>query len=370
VTAADVVAAQAMMLDHLRTPDSARNSQPGNAKPMTITLDDGEAFDVPFSKLGDMIDVIVQRGGDDLDSDKPLGRATAAPIVAYGVAFARPYRVLENMTGPLARRADTLPDELTLLGQGEHSVCPPRPHGFAVLERGMPFLAEADPDAPAYGEPGISLVTWTMVGNGVEVDHMRPDLPADAAWIVVVWDDIRRWRTLNPEERGQGYHTVVDGFPFVPVQVQVLNVGDDLAATAPAGHPFMSQYGPYRHPLRVVFALWQMLGETVPGVEVDRSDEPAGRRAFRAARRAGLNRPQAEVTTVVLRAERRPTVNPGSGRPHTSRVEIEGYWAWRWIGSEAAGTRMRVRRFVRKHWSCNDESLPVRKNKIVSELRR
>ena len=372
-TAADIVRMQADLLDGFRT----RIPGESNGYAHVVQTASGKRIEYPVSTVGKIIDLLMFGPSGTVDEyTRPLftslnhtGREWAPPltsagIVGHGVAQARAYRIQENMTDAVLRRADALPDD-TRFGLDEDQIRPPRPAGFAYFCEPVPHRARPGgrPD-----DPGIGLITWTAM---VDMDEIA-DEPRELAWVVVVWDDVMRTRILGEVGRNIGREVPRNKQRFVPVTAFAITPGHLT------GGPLLpiKQFGEaqMRSPIHTVAALWQLLGETIPAVSgdhverVEQAAEEADRRSRRTARAAGVDEP--EVTTVVLRRERRPVQNPGTGRKPEYRVEVDAYEAWRWVGSERLGTRKRVRRTIRKHWSCNDESLPVRERVVVSELRR
>lgn len=356
--AEEIVALQAELLEefHIPDPDAPYQVRFG------VQMGGGGEYVVPVSKMGRIVDLVLY--GDVPDwKDYRAGSQnarTVSPAVAYGLSVGRTYRVQENMTAPIVERADALPAG-TVFGLGDGEIQPPRPDGFAWFEELVPYR----PVAPGHDvtEPGIGVITWSSIANANLLGE-----PVELLWLVVVWDDIGRsawWK--SGEDRGDGYGPLTgSGSRFVPVTATVMRPGETLNGTPIPPRKLGDK--PIRNPSHVVAALWQMLGETVPsGDRAEQESETIDRRTQRRARRAGMSE-RSEVTTVVLRQERRPVQNPGSGQPRTERVWVEPYDAWRWVGS--GDNRRRVRRRVAGHWSVNNEELPIRQRRVVSELRR
>lgn len=331
-TASEVVALQADMLDMFFLPHP---DYPGVRSAME--LGGGGQFVVPRSQMGDMIDL------------EALGRKaetlvgpTLAPAVACGLSIGRTYRVQENMSVPIAERADAMASTLRIFDD----VKPPSASGFVWLDEPIPHDVRGHIEND---DPGYSAITWTC-----SVDDR--DDPHTLIYITTLWADLyhRSWWDAPPKQ-----FTLTTR--FCPVTVVAVKAGGRV------GGPTLTATDT-RSPMRLVAALWQMLTETLPasdGGRVEHTDEDVDRRAQRRARRSGID---AAVTTVVLRRESRPTRHPGSGTPWDSKVWIDEREAWRWIGS--GDTRRKVRRNVRGHWSVNNDELPVRDRRIVSELRR
>ena len=371
--AARVLARRSEILDAFHVPHPDRRGG-GSA----MVMGDGQSLEVPRSQMSEAVDLLARRMRLITARTPSL-----APAVAVGLSRGRAYRVQENMTPALIERADTLPVRTRIFDD----IRPPRPCGFAWLEEPLPFQVDANPDHARHGiVPALSAVSWAaIVDDSGRTGPGRPLQPSDARdllYVVCLWDDMSRfggWRTVR-----HGYDSAVPGMAIAPVTVGVWGVGhilgtprmrnrldevlaDDIDDSAAARIMRSS----LRAPIRTVAALWQMLGETVEGPaghDVERSGEDVDRRTARRARNTGVE--SSEVTTVVLRRQARPVINPGSGSPMTSRIKIDEYEAWRWVGSEKRGDRRRVRRMISAHWSNGDESLPVRERKIVSELRR
>lgn len=376
-TAADIVRMQADLLDAFRTPDPNMRGYV-----YAVQTAGRQRVEYPVSVIGRIVDLLmfgpsgtvgeeIRRMFVSLPGDgAPAWAApySAAAIVGNGLSTARAFRVQENMTDAVLRRCDALPAD-TRFGLDEDQITPPRPSGFAYFCQPVPHRAR--PSADPADDPGIGLITWTAV-----VDMDEHDEPRELAWVVVVWDDAVRTKIVG--EVGRKLHAGLRDQPrskqrFVPVTAFAVTPGHYLGgAVLPVrqlGEPHM------RSPVHTVGALWQLLGETIPAASGDHAErvehgtEELDKRTRRQARMAGLDEPS-EVTTVVLRREHKPVQHPGTGRKPEYRVEIDAYEAWRWIGSERLGTRKRVRRTIRKHWSSKDESLPVRQRTVVSELRR
>lgn len=365
--AADIVRMQTDLLDEFRIPDP-------QARGLMHAVQTAAGLQVrfPVSIMGGLVDhLMFGAGGSASAGVRGLFASThkalistpsCAPMVANGLITARAYRVQENMTSAVLARADALPGD-TRYGLDEDQIRPPRPAGFAYFCQPLPHLVRPTRTG-IYPDPSIGLVTWTAV---VDIDDDGE--PRELAWLSVVWDDV--WRNPPEGRNGRGYHGADTlRCQFVPVTAFAVRPGDLLGgAVLPVRQLGEAQM---RSPLHTVGALWQLLGETVPaasGDRVEQAREDTDRADRRRARRAGMA-DAPEVTTVVLRREHRPVQNPGTGRKPETRVEIDEYEAWRWIGSEKRGDRMRVRRKIRKHWSSRDESLPVRTRTVVSDLRR
>lgn len=380
-SAADIVRMQADLLDafHLPDPRSPNLAHVANTA-------SGQRIEFPVSVVGKIVDhLMFGPNGSAGREVRPLfvsldrraveeGWAppySCAAIVGNGLAHARAYRVQENMTDAVLRRADALPAD-TRFGLNEDEITPPRSAGFAYFCEPVTHLSRPARGTGSLGDPGIGLITWTAV-----VDMDDADQPRELAWMVVVWDDVCRTRVFG--EMGRKLHDAVDdGRPrgkqrFVPVTAFAVTPGHLLGGALLPIKQFGEQQ--LRSPLQTVGALWSLLGETVPSTSGDHiervahSTEATDKRTRRQARAAGIDG-EPEVTTVVLRRESKPVQNPGTGHKPTSRVEIEEYTAWRWVGSEARGDRRRVRRPIRKHWSSRDTSLPIRERTVVSELKR
>lgn len=363
-TAADIVRMQADLLDQFRTPDP-------QARGMTLIVEraGGEQVEFPVSIMGRLVDELMfgERGSADATaramfiSANPAiyARPSCAPMAGNGLMLARAYRVQENMTAAVLARADALPADARF-GLDEDQITPPRAAGFAYFCEPVPHLVRPGRIGTS-PDPSIGLITWTAV-----VDMDEHGEPRELCWLVIVWDDM--YRNPPPGTRPRPGHprfAPVTAFAVTPGHL----TGGPVLPVRRLGEPQV------RSPLHTVAALWQLLGETVPSTSgdhverVERGVEDVDKRARRQARAAGIVG-EPEVTTVVLRRERRPVQQPGTGRKPEYRVEIEPYEAWRWIGSERLGTRKRVRRTIRKHWSSNDDSLPVRQRVVVNELRR
>lgn len=356
--AEEIVALQAELLEEFHIPDP-RDRQKVR---IGVKLGEGGEYVTPLSLMGRAVDLVLY-GESAADFDHyaagPADVKTVAPAIAHGLSIARTYRVQENMTPAIAERADSLPAG-TVFGLGDDEIEPPRPAGFAYFEEPVHYYPL--PDGEKYA-PGVGAISWATIADTLAEDGR----PIDLVWLVVVWDDVSRspWWDSG-QDRGEGYRSAVPGARFVPITATAMRPGETLTGTPIPPRKLGDR--PIRNPSHVVAALWQMLGETVPsGDRAEQTSEPIDRRAQRRARRGGLEA-RSEVTTVVLRRERRPVQHPGTGAPHDSRVWVEEYEGWRWIGS--GDNRRRVRRKIRGHWSCNNEELPIRRRRVVSELRR
>lgn len=265
-----------------------------------------------------------------------------------GVGRARAYRVQENMTEAIERRAREFDPDMKV----SRDDMPPRPDGIVRLEEPLRFVNHGGLDQAAHW------ITW----SGFE----EADTALRGA-VITLWNDVltepdQQIRATWAETQvaspldirgGEGHRTLFGR--WAPVTIGYIVEG----ATIEAPH----------YATRLLLALWALLGETVPasgGDRVEATEDHLSRTVRRRAARDGIEAPA--VTTVVLRRESRPTINPGTGTPWDSRVWIEGYEAWRWVGPRH--DRRRVRRWIPGHWSVNNEELPVRQRKIVSELRR
>lgn len=346
-TASEVVALQADMLDlfYVRHPDHPRVN-------VTMNTGGGVPLTIPRSQIGDMIDLEAIGDGDERDA--LLRDVTLAPVVAAGLTTGRTYRVQENMSVPIAERADNMAARLRIFDD----IRPPSASGFVWLDEPIPAYVDASADIDG---AGFSAITWgCLIDDG--------DDPRELMYVVTLWADLYHpsWWDHPPKR-----FTLTTR--FCPIAVLVTRAGKRVGGP----HVDTVRYQTYvtkypnaqpRKPLRLVAALWQMLTETIPsdGDRVEQAGEDIDRRAQRRARRSGIDGPA--VTTVVLRRQSRPTRHPGSGTPWDSRIKIAAYEAWRWIGS--GDNRRRVRRTIPEHWSVGNVDLPVRERKVVRELRR
>lgn len=331
-TASEVVALQADMLDMFFLPHP---DYPGVR--LHMELGGGGQIEVPRSQMGDMIDLEALNTLPD-----GIHIPSLAPAIACGLTLGRAYRVQENMSVPIAERADAMAGTLRIFDD----IKPPSASGFVWFDEPIPHEVHGRIERD---DPGFSAITWTCA-----VDDR--DDPRQLVYVVTLWADLyhRSWWDAPPKR-----FTLTTR--FCPVAVVSVRAGTRIGRPVIVGTDT-------RTPVRLVAALWQMLTETLPtrdGERVEHADEDVDRRAQRRARRSGID---AAVTTVVLRRESRPTRHPGSGTPWDSKVWIDEREAWRWIGS--GDTRRKVRRNVRGHWSVNNDELPVRDRRIVSELRR
>lgn len=371
-TAAEIVAMQAALLDQFRIPDPQHRGMVH-----AVQRAAGDFVEYPVSIMGRLVDELMfgERGSADtrvrhvFASLNPALQAapSCAPMAANGLAIARAYRVQENMTPAVLARADALPADARF-GLSEDEITPPRACGFAYFCEPVPHLLHPKQTGPT-PDPSIGLVTWTAV-----VDMDDDGEPRELAWLVIVWDDM--YRNPPPADYGRGHQRRAmldradgDHCRFAPVTAFAVMPGHLLGGPVlPVRRLGEAQM---RSPLHTVGALWQLLGETLPadGDHVEQEREETDKRTRRRARMAGMTEPS-EVTTVVLRRVSRPVQNPGTGRPWDTRIWIEPYRAKRWVGSERRGDRRLVVRTIPGHWSVNNESLPERKRKIVSDLRR
>ncbi len=291
--------------------------------------------------------------------DPQLGQALARAF-RDTVGKARAYRVQENMTDAIVARGRAMAPETTVTGGRR----PPRPNGLVRLDEPLRFRNVQGEHQAAHwvgwsaftapGGNGWVLTLWNDVFDG-------PDETVRNLWHEAYTKDPAAYRGV-PIADG---HREMFG-RWAPITIGYVIDGVDIGSEDAAD-------GEAEFTVRAIVALWEMLGETVPAREtpghverVEHADEHLSRTVRRRAQREGIDDPA--VTTVVLRRESRPTRNPGSGTPWDSRIRIEGYEAWRWVGPRH--DRRRVRRWIPAHWSVNNEELPVRQRKIVSELRR
>lgn len=313
--------------------------------------------------------VLVDGKSLNAESAEGLGGATAE-----GLAMARAYRVQENMTEAIWERARQIPagariGRLDDVGDPT-AIAPPRGFGFVVLEEPLRFREAMGFDT------FMHVLTWTSF---VSDDYTRQ------GWLVTGYND----RYREPDQ-------VLESYPGYEERFDLRRHEEFFGRWAPVGGWFLlsgREMGPLSFPATqaqkekafrlgckvneenlnvgvVTAALWLLLGETVPAPHrdtVEVSEEHVPKTARRRASREGLNDPT--VSTVVLRRERRPTANPGTGKPQQSRVWVEGGFTRRyWVGPK--GKQVAVTRRIGGHWSNNDESLPVRERRVVSELRR
>lgn len=286
--------------------------------------------------------------------DNQLGQALAR---AYRdtVGRARAYRVQENMTDVIAARARDLPADAVVV-DGRR---PPRPFGLVRLDEPLRLRNVQGEGQAAYW---VGWASFTIPGGA-------------QGWALTLWNDVldgpdettrNLWRDAEAKDPNAYREvSVADGHRemfgrWAPITIDYVMEGAPLR-----GGP-----GDDADALRTIVALWELLGETAPAPadldRVEQADEHLPRTTRRRALREGIDEPA--VTTVVLRRQSRPVQHPGTGVPHDSRVWIEPYEAWRWVGPRH--DRRRVRRKIAGHWSCNNDALPVRERKIVSELRR
>lgn len=315
----------------------------------------------------------------ELNGDQVQGPALAA-LLATTVGWARAYRVQENMTPVILERGKTMQSTDRI---GEGSLRPPRPYGLVRLEEPLIF------DEVRGRKQVIYWISWASMAMAGELGLYLPTHGRDA-WAIAVWGDVEDGpdeviRSIwdHPANKGaspahaERRHRELFG-RWAPVSVGYLvggsPVGDEWITDPERMRKVRDRIskegwvfdGAIHNPMRWLVALWELLGETMPAADVEHASEYVPRSTVKRARNGGIVEPA--VTTVVLRRQSRPTVNPGSGSPMTSRIWIEGYNAWRWVGPR--NDRRKVRRKVTGHWSNLDESLPTRERKIVSELRR
>lgn len=322
-TAAEVVAGQADLLYQMTDHRSARGG---------------------VRKHSPLYDYMLRMG------EKNTGDEQTAEFYAYvlrrTLPVARAYRVQENMTEAIDRRADELDDEVI------EDMLPSALYGIAHLAEPLRFSNVFGHDQAAHW------VTWATT---------FPESAHGRLVTVALWNDL----DIEPDDQIRAtWREVEGGSERVHREMMgrwsLITVGA-IARQTNVAEPTVTdpEYGHLRASRRIL-ALWSLLDETVPGSPVEAADEHLPRTAARRAKRDGVTEPA--VTTVVLRRESRPTINPGSGTPMTSRVWIPEYTAWRWIGPRH--DRRRVRRRIAGHWSNNDTALPVRERRVVSELRR
>lgn len=356
MNAADVVAAQADLLYHLA--EHAPNSRLGTTP-----------LHQYFSTLA------TQSMGEE-------HRREVEAVVGYvtsSIAAARAYRVQENMTEEIQRRAEAITVGPGTVITGD--MLPSHPHGIVHLAeplalqnyRGVEMLTHwitwttavsVHPEA----RPGQRVVIISMLCDlDLAVDgHTRYGWERNSRLARETSDELMRG--VSPQNRpvsiewndGERLHREMMG-RWSPHTVGYLTEHCPLPDHDPSGVE-----GNRNAASRMLLALWQMLDETLPSGPVEQSDEHVPRTAARRARNEGIVDPA--VTSVTLRRQSRPVIFPGTGTPMDSRLWIAPYEAWRWVGSGA--NRRRVRRMIAGHWSNGDESLPVRQRRVVAELRR
>jgi hypothetical protein len=294
--------------------------------------------------------------------------------VGQSLAMGRAYRVQENMTPAIWERAREIPATARFAPVSQAGdptvIAPPRLTGFVVMEEPLRFREAMGFSSLAH------MLTWTMFIS---------DDDSAQGWLVTIWND----RYREPDE-------VLDKYPDHEHSFDARRHEEVFGRWAPIGGRFLisgREVGPLTFPadqrqkekaLRLgckvneenlnvgalTAGLWLLLGETVPAPHrdtVEVTEEHVPKTARRRAAREGLDDPG--VSTVVLRRERRPTAHPGTGKPQSSRVWVEGGFTRRyWVGPK--GKQVAVTRKIGGHWSNNDESLPVRERRVVSELRR
>lgn len=376
-SAAEIVRLQAAMLGSFMTPAPGRRYMATG-----VLTGKGEQFSAPVSAIGQLVDqaLLGPRAGYGISAFSELHGPgvyegnlsvadTCAPLVAHGVSRARAYRIQENMTEPIERRADALSLETTFDVYTDGAIMPPRMAGWAWFEQPLRILTGRREEH----EPVVGAITWNTV---VKPEKAGGEWPGDVLWLAVLWEDRARYRWWVPgtQDTTKTNQPGAEHERFIPLHVRLVLPGEHLDGTPMAPPPGRRldaavQGLAVRNPQHVVAALWQMLNEEIPG-DADHSTEPTDRAAQRAARREGVTTDTREVTTVVLRRERRPTQHPGTGRKPTYRVEIPAGYGYRWIGPRNSPDRKKVLRPIRKHMSSNDDSLPVRTRVVVNDLRR
>lgn len=301
---------------------------------------------------------------------KEMGRDDAAvqacAALTVGLSKSRVYRVQENMTDLVIERAAQLDESLRM---GDYP--PPRPNGFVYFEDPLEFNEIRGRQQVAY------YVTWTYIEA---YNESRPD-QLHQGWIVSLWgdafqrtDEVLReiWAQNGPD--AQRFHAERFG-RWAPITIGWVSRSSRVGPFLLDKHHVQPQARDLvgdravANPLRWIAALWQLLSETVPGIERETVEEHVPRSLRKTARNRGFDPDELGVTTVVLRRLRKPTQHPGTGRPQESRLWIEGgYTRTYWVGPK--GHQRKVVRVIGGHWSNKDENLPVRNRRVVSELRR
>jgi hypothetical protein len=113
------------------------------------------------------------------------------------------------------------------------------------------------------------------------------------------------------------------------------------------------------NPVRVMCALWELMGQTLASHRYESADRATRRLAKRAKISEG-------ITVVTLRRESKPTEHPGTGTPLGLRVAVDGYYRTQHYGP---GLTMTKRVFVASH-ERGPEGAPYSQRKTVYNLAR
>lgn len=300
-------------------------------------------------RLGDGVSTSIGRYLNYLArEDKIVTKGDVAPVIARNLHNARATLVTENMNPTIYVRAQYM-DDLTAIGV---DIAPARPCGFVVLERPLRYtelrgrvqLIHAlcwGPAADQNGNMGHIVTTFNDVDR--EPDEIASLALADTRLVMGRW-------------HGISSYWLARGLRIGPAWVEPSP--EDIAKTAADGDSAYPTLNVRRH----VLALWELLNETLPGVEhtVEHGDRPVSRRLGR----LGMS---TEVSVITLRREARPVLRPGTGTPLDHRVWVDQFPRRQWVGSGA--DRRQEWRNVRGHWR-GPEDAPIEDRPKVNRLSR
>jgi hypothetical protein len=278
--------------------------------------------------------------------DKVVTKGDIAPVVARNLRNSRPYLVAENMYPTIYARAEAM-SGLTAIGV---DIIPPRPCGFAVLERPIQYTELRG------RRQFIHALCWGPAS----------DQNSNIGQIVTTFNDVERQAdeiaayildrtdTLMGCWHGISSYWLARGQRIGPAWIDP-SLGEIEKVTAEGDSAY-----PTLNVRRHILALWELLDETLSTHTVERPQRQLARRLARA-------KLSTEITVITLRREARPVQNPGTGTPLDHRVWVEQFPRRQWVGSGA--DRRQEIRLVRGHYR-GPEDAPVVDRPKVNRLSR
>lgn len=324
-------------------------------------------------------------------------------VIAHQVLRSATFHVDASVTPEILRTAESYRDGDTIATVAR----PLRPRGVMVLDEPIRF------QEPRSREQSAHIVNWQPLTEKIRmpigftpdspsmpvdypfgdpstfiaVEPGEPDYEPPLGYLVTLWNDTNRevdevtlelFETLAREGAHEGRrHAVQDAQRvtggFFPIQTYAVEAnqrcGPMWHAIEPGKLATIKREGYIPNPKgsmsvgRLILAIWDLMSQTVPAAELDDTVRHVARTTRKRAQREGLS---GEVSVIVLRREKRPVLNPGSGSKLDHQVPVAGHYRNQACGK---GRKERKRIWVAEH-KRGPEGTPVINKPKVYDLRR
>lgn len=327
-----------------------------------------------------------------------LTRDNAGPMVAHNVLRSSTIRVGANVVPEIHRTAASY-DARTPI---KDVALPSHKYGCAVFDEPIRFT---DPKSL---EMQVHMMTWFPLSVAVRIPvayapgHPRPkepypfgdpstfmEIPEDdpgyiepSIYLAMLWNDTNReidgsvqeiFAQIEAREGRRRYEEANRLFGgFWPTQVVAFEVDHLIGPTWVKNFndaEFIRNQGYVANKDgafnlgRLIVATWDLLRQTVPASELPDEERHVARSARRRAEREGLS---SDVSVIVLRREKRPVIEPGTGTKLDHQVTVSGHYRDQPYGP---GRKLVKRIWIKGH-KRGPEGTPVIDKPKVYDLRR